>query len=433
MRGESASRSGCASSSSRCSASASRSWSSVSARDVFAVWRLPQGSAVVLAVSVGFGPGGRARPRAEEPVHGLDWGGRSVRGSTPGGRRESTASMAATEWEIRTKFKALEAVMDERLKRLWAGAEADAYGDGGIAAVERATKMSRTTIRGGRDELRAGARVEDVVNVRRPGGGEAAARRDEPAFGRSAGVAGRPRDAWRSEVASSLDVQEHTKARQRASRARDSRQSAEGSGGSCIPASGYSLQATHKTPTEGTSHPDRNAQFEFINERVEEHHARGAPVISVDPRKRRNSSAISRTPGREWQPAGEPIPVRVHDFIDKDLGKAIPYGVYDLASNAAWVSVGIDHDTPEFAVESIARWWRSMGKKAYPDATELLITADGGGSNGYRAKTTGSWNSSDSRPASPSASRTSRPARPSGTRSSTDSSATSPKTGEDDR
>jgi hypothetical protein len=108
-------------------------------------------------------------------------------------------------------------------------------------------------------------------------------------------------------------------------------------------------------------------------------------VISVDTKKKELVGDFKNA-GREWQPAGEPVPVRVHDFLDKELGKAIPYGVYDLASNAAWVSVGVDHDTPEFAVESIARWWRYMGKKAYPDATELLITADGGGSNGYRAR-----------------------------------------------
>jgi hypothetical protein len=154
--------------------------------------------------------------------------------------------------------------------------------------------------------------------------------------------------------------------------------------GQLLYALGYSLQATHKT-TEGTSHPDRNAQFEFINERVEDHHARGAPVISVDTKKKELVGDFKNA-GREWQPAGDPVPVRVHDFIDKELGKAIPYGVYDLASNAAWVSVGVDHDTPEFAVESIARWWRHMGKKTYPDATELLITADGGGSNGHRAR-----------------------------------------------
>jgi Rhodopirellula transposase DDE domain len=290
--------------------------------------------------------------------------------------------MAATEWEIHTKFKALEPVMDERLKRLWAGAEADAYGDGGIAAVERATGMSRTTIRGGRDELRAGARVEDVVNVRRPGGGRPRLEETSPHLVEALEslvdpvTRGDPESPlrWTSKstrkLASELLAQGLRVSPQKV--------------GQLLYASGYSLQATHKT-TEGTSHPDRNAQFEFINERVEEHHERGAPVISVDTKKKELVGDFKNA-GREWQPAGEPVPVRVHDFIDKELGKAIPYGVYDLASNAAWVSVGVDHDTPEFAVESIARWWRYMGKKAYPNATELLITADGGGSNGYRAR-----------------------------------------------
>jgi hypothetical protein len=154
--------------------------------------------------------------------------------------------------------------------------------------------------------------------------------------------------------------------------------------GELLHAAGYSLQSTHKT-TEGDSHPDRNAQFEFINERVEAYQARGAPVISVDTKKKELVGDFKNA-GREWQPTGKPTPVRVHDFPDDALGKAIPYGVYDLAANTAWVSVGVDHDTPEFAVESIARWWRYMGKKAYPDATELLITADAGGSNGYRAR-----------------------------------------------
>lgn len=290
--------------------------------------------------------------------------------------------MPSTEWEIRTKFKSLEPVMDERLKRLWAGAEAEAYGDGGIAVVERATGMSRTTIRAGRDELRAGVRAEDVVHVRRPGGGRPRLEETSPQLVEALEslvdpvTRGDPESPlrWTSKstrkLASELQAQGLRVSPQKV--------------GQLLYAAGYSLQATHKT-IEGTAHPDRNAQFEFINERVEQHHARGAPVISVDTKKKELVGDFSNA-GLEWQPAGEPVPVRVHDFIDKELGKAIPYGVYDLASNAAWVSVGIDHDTPEFAVESIARWWRYMGKKTYPDATELLITADAGGSNGYRAR-----------------------------------------------
>lgn len=147
---------------------------------------------------------------------------------------------------------------------------------------------------------------------------------------------------------------------------------------------GYTLQGTQKT-TEGADHPDRDAQFEFINNRVEQLQERGAPVISVDTKKKELIGDF-RNAGQEWQPEGKPVPVLVHDFPGDALCKAIPYGVYDIAKNVGWVNVGIDHDTPEFAVESIGRWWRQMGKRTYPNATELLITADAGGSNGYRSR-----------------------------------------------
>jgi hypothetical protein len=145
---------------------------------------------------------------------------------------------------------------------------------------------------------------------------------------------------------------------------------------------GYSLQSNRKT-TEGASHPDRDAQFKHINETVKRFQAKGEPVISVDTKKKELVGDFKNA-GAEWLPAGSPEPVRVHDFIDPVKGKAIPYGVYDIGRNEGWVNVGIDHDTAEFAVESIRRWWRRMGRKAYPDAHELLVTADCGGSNGYR-------------------------------------------------
>ena len=148
--------------------------------------------------------------------------------------------------------------------------------------------------------------------------------------------------------------------------------------------SGYSLQANRKT-REGAGHPDRNAQFEHIARRAKEFQQRGQPVISVDTKKKELVGDFKNA-GREWHPMGQPPAVRVHDFLDDELGKAIPYGVYDLGANAGWVSVGIDHDTPEFAVESIYCWWRQMGRKTYPEASELLITADGGGSNGSRTR-----------------------------------------------
>jgi hypothetical protein len=147
---------------------------------------------------------------------------------------------------------------------------------------------------------------------------------------------------------------------------------------------GYSLQANRKT-REGAEHADRNAQFEHIARRAKEFQQRGQPVISVDTKKKELVGDFKNA-GREWHPRGQPPAVRVHDFQDDELGKAIPYGVYDLSANAGWVSVGTDHDTPEFAVESIYCWWRQMGRRTYPEARELLITADGGGSNGSRTR-----------------------------------------------
>jgi hypothetical protein len=290
--------------------------------------------------------------------------------------------MATTVEIIRTKFLALEPVMDERMTRLWAGAEAEALGEGGITIVEKATGMSRTTIRVGRDELRQGVAAADVVSVRRRGAGRPPIEETSPgiidALERLVDpvTRGDPESPlrWTSKstrkLAAELGEQGYKASPQKV--------------GQLLQASGYSLQANEKT-LEGSSHPDRNEQFEFINDRVDAFHARSAPVISVDTKKKELVGDF-KNGGREWQPKGKPVPVRTHDFIDPDLGKVIPYGVYDLARNTGWVNVGVDHDTPAFAVRSIAEWWRHMGKRAYPDATELLITADGGGSNSSRAR-----------------------------------------------
>lgn len=283
---------------------------------------------------------------------------------------------------IRTKFETLKPVMDERLRRLWAGVEAEVLGDGGIAMVEEATGMSRTTIRSGRDELRAGVARSDVVNVRRAGAGRPAIEVVQPDIIPTLEslvdpvTRGDPESPlrWTSKstrkLAAELEDRGFKVSPQKV--------------GQLLNASGYSLQATHKT-LEGVNHPDRNEQFEFINARVDSFQARGAPVISVDTKKKELVGEF-KNGGREWQPKGQPVPVRVHDFIDKELGKVIPYGVYDLQQNTGWVNVGTDHDTPEFAVESIAGWWRSMGQREYAQATELLITADAGGSNSSRAR-----------------------------------------------
>lgn len=282
---------------------------------------------------------------------------------------------------VRTKFELLKAVMDERLRRLWAGAEAEALGEGGIAIVEEATRMSRTTIRAGRDELRAGVDRLGVVNVRRAGAGRPPIVEKQPGIVEKLEslvdpvTRGDPESPlrWTSKSTRKLSA-ELLNHGYRASPQKVSE---------LLQDSGYSLQATHKT-LEGSSHPDRNEQFEFINASVDTFHERGAPVISVDTKKKELVGDFKNS-GREWQPKGQPVPVRVHDFIG-ELGKAIPYGVYDIGLNTGWVNVGVDHDTPAFAVESIARWWEHMGRRVYPDATELLITADGGGSNSARAR-----------------------------------------------
>jgi hypothetical protein len=290
--------------------------------------------------------------------------------------------MATTVESIRTKFLSLKPVMDERLTRLWAGAEAEALGPGGIAIVEEATGMSRTTIRAGRDELREGVEPTDVVKVRRAGGGRPSIEQTSPGIVEALErlvdpvTRGDPQSPlrWTSKstrkLAEELSGQGYKVSPQKV--------------GQLLHASGYSLQSTHKT-LEGASHPDRNEQFEFINNRVDAFQARGAPVISVDTKKKELVGDFQNA-GREWQPEGQPVAVHVHDFIDDALGKVIPYGVYDVARNTGWVSVGVDHDTPEFAVSTIAQWWRSMGKRTYPNTTELLITADGGGSNSSRSR-----------------------------------------------
>jgi hypothetical protein len=290
--------------------------------------------------------------------------------------------MVAEETAVRTKFGALCPVMDERMTRLWAGAEAEAVGDGGIALVERATGLSRTTIRAGRDELRAGVTADEVVWTRRPGGGRPRIEETTPGIVDALETLvdpvtrGDPESPlrWTSKstrkLAAELRTQGYAVSPQKV--------------GQLLYASGYSLQATQKT-LEGTTHPDRNAQFEFINDRVDAFHGRSAPVVSVDTKKKELIGAFHNA-GRDWQPSKTPVGVRVHDFLDDALGKVIPYGVYDLARNTGWVSVGIDHDTPAFAVASIARWWRHMGKQTYPDAQELLITADAGGSNSARSR-----------------------------------------------
>jgi len=290
--------------------------------------------------------------------------------------------LVITEDEIRRKYQALSPLMDERMRRCWAGVEADAIGEGGIALVERATGMSRTTIRAGRDEARAGLGDVDLAQVRRGGGGRPRLEEQDP--GLMTELESLVDPVTRGDPESPLRWTSKSTRKLATELTERGKPISPQKVGQLLFTMGYRLNAAQKT-LEGTDHPDRNEQFEFINDRVEACQARSSPVISVDTKKKELVGDFKNA-GREWQPMGEPVPVRVHDFIDRDLGKAIPYGVYDLGRNEGWVNVGIDHDTPEFAVASIARWWSQMGRKVYPNASELLITADAGGSNGYRSR-----------------------------------------------
>lgn len=282
---------------------------------------------------------------------------------------------------IKQRFTSLEPFLNERLRRLYAAAEAKTMGYGGISAVARATGVSRRAIGIGLQEL-ADPAATSVKRIRKSGGGrkravdkDATLRRDlehliEPVS------RGDPESPLRwvcksvRQLAKELNRQGHQVSH---------RVVAE-----LLHDLGYSLQGNRKT-SEGAAHPDRNAQFEHINAQVQVYQVAGQPVISVDTKKKELVGDF-KNGGRELRPQGDPEQVRVHDFVLPELGKVNPYGVYDLTHNLGWVNVGIDHDTATFAVESIRRWWRLMGQPLYPTARQLLITADGGGSNGSRLR-----------------------------------------------
>jgi hypothetical protein len=285
------------------------------------------------------------------------------------------------EKSVRQKWRLLKATMNERARRLWAGAEAGAMGHGGVAAVARATGMAISTVRKGRDEVRAGARLEDVVNVRRSSGKrpyEAEHPEVWPALERLVDpvTRGDPESPLRWTCKSTHALSTELFA-QHGIRISDKTVA------KLLREHDYSLQAPNKS-VEGTQHPDRNAQFEHINTKAKDCVERGVPVISVDTKKKELIGNF-KNGGREWQPQGEPELVDVHDFPSDAVGKAIPYGVYDLAANDGFVSVGVDHDTPVFAVTSIEAWWKRIGSKRYAGAREIFITADAGGSNSCRS------------------------------------------------
>jgi hypothetical protein len=291
--------------------------------------------------------------------------------------------MEATE-AIRSRFTLLAGALDERTRRLVAAAEAMTLGRGGASVVARATGVSRRAIREGTRELAAPTAVtrRATGRVRRPGGGRKKTVVQDPTL--LADLERLVEPVTRGDPESPLrwtckSVRKLATELQQQGHAASHRLVAE-----ALHALGYSLQANRKT-REGGDHPDRDAQFAHINRQVAAFLARGDPVISVDAKKKELVGDF-KNGGREWRPKGTPEPVRVYDFVLPDLGRATPYGVYDLAQNTGWVNVGSDHDTAAFAVESIRRWWQAPGHTAYPAATRLLITADGGGSNGSRVR-----------------------------------------------
>ena len=282
---------------------------------------------------------------------------------------------------LRAKYKALAAELDERARRIWAATEAKAAGRGGIALVSRATGISLSTIARGLKELEAGE-TAGPGRVRRPGGGRRRLLESDPTLlvdleGLVEPTAsGHPMSPlrWTSKsvrgLADDLRDMGHSVSHQHVA--------------NLLREAGYTLQTNRKS-REGTRHPDRDAQFRYINDLVRRFQRAGQPVISVDTKKKELVGDF-KNQGKTWRPKGRPEIVRVHDFIIPEQGKAIPYGVYDLTRNAGWVSVGIDHDTASFAVNSIRRWWQKMGRPLYPRARSLLITADCGGSNGPRVR-----------------------------------------------
>src|ERR1700676_1986614 len=280
------------------------------------------------------------------------------------------------------RFKLLEAQLDERLRRCVAAAEAAALGPRGISMVSRATGVSPRGIRRGLKELEQARTPGTGRRIRQPGGGRKRAIDKDPTLRSDLErlveptTRGDPESPLRwtcksvRQLADTLHDQGHQVSHQLVSE--------------LLADLGYSLQGNRKT-IEGTSHPDRNAQFEYINRQVRLYLRTGDPVISVDTKKKELVGNF-KNGGQERRPTGHPERVLVHDFVVPELGRAIPYGVYDIGRNTGWVSVGLDHDTASFAVESIRRWWRHMGRPAYRHARRLLITADAGGSNGPRVR-----------------------------------------------
>lgn len=296
--------------------------------------------------------------------------------------------MLVPQGDIQRRFHSLSPFLDERMRRLVAAAESEVIGYGGVSAVARATGVSRRAITSGMKELKQRKKASQTVQaqprIRRQGAGRKRIMDKDPILLADLDrlvdpvTRGDPESPLRwtcksvRRLAEELQQEGHAVSYQTV--------------GELLHALDYSLQANQKT-LEGSQHADRNAQFEHINRKAQSYLKHGEPVISVDTKKKELVGDFKNA-GREWQLKGQPEPVRVHDFAirEPDKGKVAPYGVYDLGRNVGWVSVGVDHDTAAFAVESIRRWWRWMGGASYPKAKRLLITADSGGSNGARVR-----------------------------------------------
>ena len=282
---------------------------------------------------------------------------------------------------IRQRFRALEPVLDEQGRRRFAAAEALALGHGGVTLVSKVTGIARSTINRGIDEIEAG-RSAGEGRVRRPGGGRKPKTEQDPTLLEDlkklleASTRGDPMSPllWTSKSLEKLSVALKDM----------SHDVCPNVVAKLLRKLGYSLQSNRKT-REGSNHPDRDAQFQYLDARMKEHLHEGSPVISVDTKKKEPVGDF-RNGGQELRPKASPQEVRIHDFVDPKLGRAVPYGVYDIANNTGWVSVGVDRDTAAFAVNTIRRWWHTMGKARYPKARRLMITADGGGSNGARVR-----------------------------------------------
>jgi hypothetical protein len=281
---------------------------------------------------------------------------------------------------LAAKFAAVLPHLDERQRRLYLASEARALGHGGIVAVARAAGLSRQTVAAGVDELEAGR--EPLGRARRGGGGRK--RLTETDVGLRPALLALVEPESRGDPESPLRWTTKSTRKLADELTRRGHRVSADTVAKLLREENFSLQGNVKT-VEGRQHPDRDAQFGYVNGQASEHRDAGDPVISVDTKKKELVGEFANG-GREWHPEGRPEQVNVHDFMDKQLGKAIPYGVYDVGANTGWVSVGVDHDTAEFAVATIRTWWRKAGQTAYPNARRLLICADGGGSNGYRTR-----------------------------------------------